>query len=475
MPKKNKPLGLTALPKLDAKFKGIQGEGMYDPYWVLEHFKPNPKNYKKHDKEQRAALYESVKEHGWIVPMVVNIKTGFFVDGHGRVEMGAEYGIAVKIGFIHADEDEEASIIGTFDSLALMSETDPVAHQALIQKAFEYARTKGMKAMEGLAVSLSERAERIKSGQERAKDLITTRKKDLERRKAALTDGMEDRLTDNKAGEAITETVLVENPRFESSHPWKIPPLLPKKLFGCLKKHLKSLPERPWNPAENELEQNEVVCYSIRSAIEYEENTEEPWGFLGFYTEDHRFEHIYSQASERLSALNSMNFQAIFEPDFSVYSDWSLGENLWNIYRSRWCSRYLQELGSMIIPKIPVCVYDHPVKADYRESDHKTLAEDFMVSSIPKGTKIVCANGRMQHRVGKDVIELATINGIIRAWEYLHFSHVVLYGGLDIENHIHASFPSELKVIYLDSYINRRRKYNAEQKRMRKATLKNKP
>ena len=439
-----KPLGAIKIPKLDPNFKGIQGEGMFDPYWVLENFKPNPKNYKKHDKEQRAALYESVTEHGWIVPMVVNIKTGFFVDGHGRVEMGAEYGIAVKIGFIYADEDEEASIIGTFDSLSLMSETDPVAHQALIKKAFEYARTKGMKAMEGLTVSLSERAERIRSGQERAKDLITSRKKDLEKRKAELSEGIEEKIQENKAGEAITETVLLEAPRFESDHPWKIPPLLPKKLFGNLKKHFKSLPERPWNPAENEFQHNEVICYSIRSAIEYEANDGEPWGFLTFQTEDHRFEHLFSQAAERLPALNELNFQAIFEPEFSIYSDWSLAENLWNVYRSRWCSRYLQELGSMIIPKIPICIYDHEVKGDYRESDPKTLLEDFIVSSIPENTKVVFANGRMQHQSGKDVIELGVVNGIIRAWEYLEFSHVVLYGGADIEKHVHASFPSEL-------------------------------
>ena len=44
-----------------------------------------------------------------------------------------------------------------------------------------------------------------------------------------------------------------------------------------------------------------------------------------------------------------------------------------------------------------------------------------------------------------------------------------MYGGLDIEKYIHSELPKDLKIIYMDSYINRRRKGNKEKKRERKA------
>ena len=47
---KKSSLGRKSLPdNIDKDVKGIQGEDIYDPYWILENYKPNPKNYKKHD------------------------------------------------------------------------------------------------------------------------------------------------------------------------------------------------------------------------------------------------------------------------------------------------------------------------------------------------------------------------------------------------------------------------------------------
>ena len=460
--KKQKSYGKKSLPKLDPNLKGIQGEDIYDPYWILENYRPNPKNYKKHDKEQRKALYESISQHGWVVPMVINLSTGYFVDGHGRVEMAAEYGIGAKVGFIYADEKEEASIIATFDSLSLMSETDPEAHQQLLKTAYEYAKENNMAAMKQLTVNLTERAERIKEGTERAKTLIKARKNQIEERKRELAAESDEDYEDfTEVKEDLTESYYKDDVNFSGDNFFELPDLLPKMLYGSTAKERKTLPEKAWNPAEGDLEENDIVCYSIRSAIEYDENDEDPFGFLCFYTEDERFEHVFSDAGSKLPLINAQKYKAVFEPDFSYYSEWPFCKKLWSLFKNRWVARYLQEMGTKIIPQI---------MKYYGEGSAKNLDPsnplDFLTRphllSLPEGeTKVATMNARMQHKIGggEEAVELikeGVIKGLISAYEFLGTECVIMYGGLDIEKYIHSELPKDLNIVYVDSYINRR-------------------
>ena len=83
-------------------------------------------------------------------------------------------------------------------------------------------------------------------------------------------------------------------------------------------------------------------------------------------------------------------------------------------------------------------------------------------------------NGRMQHSAGggdkgRDIVIEGVVNGLINYYEFLGLETVIMYGGLDIQKYIHARIPSDLNVIYMDSYVNSRRKWNKDKKRERKA------
>jgi hypothetical protein len=64
-------------------------------------------------------------------------------------------------------------------------------------------------------------------------------------------------------------------------------------------------------------------------------------GTYHFYIEDYRFEHIWR---DPLDIANSA-CASIVEPNFSVYDDMPKAVALWQMYRKRWVSRWLQSVG----------------------------------------------------------------------------------------------------------------------------------
>ncbi len=69
-----------------------------------------------------------------------------------------------------------------------------------------------------------------------------------------------------------------------------------------------------------------------------------------FFLDDYRFETVWARPRRALEHLSK--YQILLTPDFSLYSDWPLVMQQWNVYRSRWCGRYWQELGYAVIPTV---------------------------------------------------------------------------------------------------------------------------
>ena len=42
----------------------------------------------------------------------------------------------------------------------------------------------------------------------------------------------------------------------------------------------------------------------------------------------------------------------LLSPDFSLYREWPLTLQLWNVYRNRWCGRFWQSQGFRVIPTV---------------------------------------------------------------------------------------------------------------------------
>ena len=73
-------------------------------------------------------------------------------------------------------------------------------------------------------------------------------------------------------------------------------------------------------------------------------------GAVHFFMDDYRFETVWNRPFKALEALAS--YQTVLTPDFSLYRDWPLLLQMWNVYRNRWCGRFWQAQGFTVIPTV---------------------------------------------------------------------------------------------------------------------------
>lgn len=73
-------------------------------------------------------------------------------------------------------------------------------------------------------------------------------------------------------------------------------------------------------------------------------------GCVHFFLDDYRFETVWNRPHKALTALQP--YTTLLSPDFSLYRNWPLVLQLWNVYRSRWCGRFWQEEGFTVIPTV---------------------------------------------------------------------------------------------------------------------------
>lgn len=99
----------------------IVGHGEEDPAKLA----PNPRNWRKHPRRQRAALEEVLDRVGWVQDVVVNRRTGHLVDGHLRANAAAARGEAlIPVVYVDLSIDEERLVLAALDPLAGLARTD---------------------------------------------------------------------------------------------------------------------------------------------------------------------------------------------------------------------------------------------------------------------------------------------------------------------------------------------------------------
>jgi hypothetical protein len=69
-----------------------------------------------------------------------------------------------------------------------------------------------------------------------------------------------------------------------------------------------------------------------------------------FFMDDYRFETVWSRPRKALEALAP--YTTLLSPDFSLYRDWQLMLQMWNVYRNRWCGAFWQSRGFTVIPTV---------------------------------------------------------------------------------------------------------------------------
>lgn len=71
---------------------------------------------------------------------------------------------------------------------------------------------------------------------------------------------------------------------------------------------------------------------------------------LGFYVDDVRFEAWWSETEKYAEWAKKAKLWGMVGPNYSTYLEWPLALRTYNIYRSRWVTRYMQEAGINVIP-----------------------------------------------------------------------------------------------------------------------------
>lgn len=71
---------------------------------------------------------------------------------------------------------------------------------------------------------------------------------------------------------------------------------------------------------------------------------------IHFFVDDYQFERVWNYPEKYVDIL--AKFDCILSPDFSLYLDMPMPMKIWNIYRSRFIGRYYQKAGIKVIPTI---------------------------------------------------------------------------------------------------------------------------
>jgi hypothetical protein len=169
-----------------------------------------------------------------------------------------------------------------------------------------------------------------------------------------------------------------------------------------------------------------------------------PGGFLGFYIDDLKFEGVWADAVRFVEELRGHKWDGVIAPDFSVWRDDPAATQVWNVYRSRWCARYWQEVGIKVIPSL-------------NWSDSRSY--DFAFDGLPVGAPVLsCQCRTTRSRAGKEHF----LRGIAEGIKRLRPETIVVYGGAENQTWLEANVPKGVNWVWLQS------RTNAVHKRRRK-------
>lgn len=138
---------------------------------------------------------------------------------------------------------------------------------------------------------------------------------------------------------------LKQYPYFGGDNPWDIPDLLPEMLLEIPQ------PLDIWAGPDSCTDDG-------RTWWLYNWHTDSVRGLpptrtlLAFYTDDRRFEMLWEEPDKYTAKLLNFGITASIAPNFSLWADGARAGHLYNVFRSRYTARYLQEAGIAIIPDV---------------------------------------------------------------------------------------------------------------------------
>ncbi|MCK4340261.1 MAG: hypothetical protein KAY37_00885 [Phycisphaerae bacterium] len=93
----------------------------------------NPKNWRRHPREQMAALRHTLDKNGWAGALLYNERTKHLIDGHARLELvDPKQIVPVLIG--RWGPAQEAELLATLDPVGAMATADSAALRILLDE-----------------------------------------------------------------------------------------------------------------------------------------------------------------------------------------------------------------------------------------------------------------------------------------------------------------------------------------------------
>ena len=166
-----------------------------------------------------------------------------------------------------------------------------------------------------------------------------------------------------------------------------------------------------------------------------------------FFLDDYKFEQVWTRPRDFINTF--LTYGNILSPTFSVWSNQPYALNVFNMYRSRWCTRFFQEFGVNVL-------------VDVRWNDESSY--DYCFSGIERNTPVIV------NTVGTKYLENRKmfVNGFEEMLRVLEPNKLYVYG-----EYIPLNFDKYFDdVIYYESFWKKQRdkiqekKYNTPKKKI---------
>lgn len=435
------------MPKrtLTSKTSKLLSAGIFkfDPSVDPKTLKPHKQNWRKHTHRQRQAFNAHHERVGWTDAVIVNVTTGNIVDGHMRWEESCRKKTTVPVLYGRWTKEQELEILATKDPLGALAETQADALQALneqIHGQLQQIKSPQSNTLKKLVADIDNYAAEITTGDSPAVLLNRRRdRKEYDRAREAAKDDEPESL------ESDDDDSLPEDPIFPSRHPFGLPDLLPDML--CTE-----VPDSIWDRSPASVTPNAYYCYSAGPGT-IPDAASRGGGFLGFFTEDFRFEKTWNDTAGFTDWLRDMDFKGVLAPDYSTWTDWPLALRIHNLYRSRWVARYWQESG---IPVIPIIQSLGACPGLDRSAG--SFSNSLCLDSLPKKLPVVATEARNSQGAEDYWIGWAALH---KHWlSTLRIGTLVIYGGEENQKRFlpRLGKTGRTEIVLLSSFISRRRK-----------------
>ena len=391
----------------------------------------NPKNWRLHTEDQELILRDVLDKVGFCDALLAReTEDGelLLIDGHLRKDLAENEEVPVLV--LDITEEEADYVLATYDGITNLAYADEDKLQSLIE-------------------GLSDNAEKITTGvlygdeypdlevwdsvDFEAGGYVDTYKDESEPGVDVAPDELVDRVMSEEDLEAEEEKLThIWEKIYDSSLPYGMPPI-DISMCAELPPHGVSafMGYNSDTDYLNDEEQWWLLLYGrepkSKQALLPVERT-----ILGFYVDDWRFEGMWTNPVPSLARLKNFGLQYAITPNYSLYAEFPMAVQLFNVYRSRWVGCAMQDAGIKVIP-------------DIQWSDQQSYEYCFL--GVPVGCP--CVSIQFQTRSGVDE-NYSRMEGLQALMEAVEPQSLLIYGGEseDIET-IRKEF--NLPVTYIES------------------------